>query len=128
MSTLTTTLSLVIPQSWVDYVTRDTAVFGRPHQCGYWAYGAYHTPAGWLVYVPAAEGSRPSEEDTQAERRAWKGNHPAAPNWYRWDRAFALRAYVEGVRFFGEPKFSEWDGPMADYAIQQALFGKQVYG
>lgn len=128
MSTITTTLTLAVPQFWIDYVTRDSDVFGLTSHCGYWAYGAHRTPAGWLVYVPAIEGSRPSAEDTQAERCAWKGNHPAAPNWYRWDRAFAIRVYAEGVRHYGEPKFANWDGPMADYAIQQALFGKQVYG
>lgn len=46
----------------------------------------------------------------------------------RQDFVLTLTALLKGIADYGEYDFENFDGPMADAVLQQALFGEVVYG
>jgi hypothetical protein len=81
----TFTITVDVDPQWVSYITQHSDIFGRPYYAGYWACGVAHDlELGWLVYEHGDEGCQDETE-----------------NWYRLDRAAALRMWEEGVKRFG---------------------------
>jgi hypothetical protein len=100
------TLELEVPQDWIDFVTQGSDVFRRDH-CGYWAQVQKWSDKGAIVRV--------DEDGELGEQRTW-------------DRAFACKAYAEGVKRKGVDFYEQGDANDYDCAIQMAWFGEVVYG
>ena len=126
------TIKVEVNPDWIDLVTKHTDLFHRGY-CGYWARAVKRSSSqGWLVYVDQSDntGCPPTEEAAQAARTAWEAGQTLPEDFYCWDREFAIRAWVEGVK--GKRGGVDWyeKGDAGDYdaAIQMALFGKLVFG
>ena len=148
-------LTVAVPEDWIALVTQWDDLFRHDH-CGYWARGVALDPElGWLVWVHDEKTRWGEEPDRVAALRAWGRRAPCKcgdarcvlcddeglavdeslplgmplpTDWYRWDRALALRAFEEGVKGWGLRWYEDSDAPRYDQVVQRALFGREVYG
>lgn len=112
-------------KQWLEYLLDDGGAFQRSTS-GYWLYGAkQHTDGSWLAYEQGDDRLPRVLLSTTAA--SWRDvGMELPPRFFVLDKAFAIRAFAEGVKRGG----LEWwqDGPSADAAVQMAMFGELRYG
>jgi hypothetical protein len=98
---------------------------------GWWLYGVDRTPElGWLVYDELANETRPSPlVEAEAVRRWREGDEALPGNFYRLDRATAMKVLQWGLAKWGDD-FVDGTCDYGDYdeAVQTILLGEVVYG
>jgi hypothetical protein len=124
----TVTITSEVDPLWIEYITTNTDLFSSNY-CGYWLRGAEHDDAlGWLVWESLGKPTFDKEPNRRKALAAWRKGGPLPENWFRFDAAFALKSWGEGVKMRGEKWFENGDANTYDAVIQQALFGEQRYG
>ena len=127
MTRLVVTLDTTVDPAWMR-TAADAEIFARTC-CGYWARGVEHqSDLGWLVWE-SPDKCRPGEEPDRDEAlAAWQARTALPASWLRLDAAAALRAWVAGVRRWGEHWFQRADQERYDVVLQEALLGEVRYG
>lgn len=117
-----------VPGEWIDFITGYNDVFRSDH-AGYWMYGAERLDSGWLVYESGDHG-RPSERAVKRALRAHKAGEGVPNRFFVIDKAFAVKAYVEGVKRWGADWYDDYDHDASSYdvIIQMAALGEVRYG
>lgn len=122
-----------VPQTWLDTVLSGDIY--RSDYAGGWLAAFAHRD-GWLAYE--SEELNLSEVDIAQAFVAWDSGAPLPEHWHRVDRAVAVKAYLIGVRIWGEGWYSgttaygkcitpHQNGGGAQYLLQLALFGEEKY-
>lgn len=94
--------------------------------CGYWLRGVGRVKGlGWLARDIV---ETQSDDDVKQIARLAREGKPLPKGWYLIDRPAAEKALAEGQKKYGEDFAYDYDGPMADVAVQRALLGDVVYG
>lgn len=121
-------MTVQVPQEWIDYLTRERDIFGRPHHAGYWLFGAAQDDElGWLVYEH--DDNRPTEVERLTVEGLWRSGAELPPKWYRLDKAAAMRAWEIATKRWGELGWPDFrDGPHEDEVMQLTLLGEIRYG
>ncbi len=115
-------------ESWIDWLTLSGDVFSRNY-IGNWARGVEQDDAlGWLVWEDDESHDHDEEPDRDAAVAAWKASDSLPANWYRLDKAMAIKAYIVGVRTWGDNWFeTKGDANTYDYVLQMAMLGEERY-
>ncbi len=111
-------------------VINDSDLF-KQHRCGYWLYGVERLAKGYLVWVDLeASTNKPSEKQCKLALAAVKSRKKLPTNFYVLDKSFAKRAWIEGVKEWGERWYqsNNTDSDSYDYVVQCAIFGEQKFG
>jgi len=116
-----------VAPGWMEMV-QSAELFARSC-CGYWARGVkFDGSEGWLVWE-SADKCRPGiEPNRDAAFAAWRTGAPLPAGWFRLDLAAAVRAWIAGVRRWGEGWFQGGSHGRCDVAMQEALLGEVRYG
>lgn len=128
----TVTIDVEVPvESWIDWLTQSTDVFGRDY-IGYWACGVQHEAAlGWLIFEDEAgefRGLDDVEPNHNEALAAWRAGEKLPTGWHKLDKEMAIKAYVIGVRTWGINWFEEkGDANTYDYVLQMAILGEERY-
>jgi len=124
---LVVTLDTMVDPDWMRAAS-DREVFAYSC-CGYWARGVeQQSDLGWLIWE-AVEKCRPGEEPARDEAlAAWRARTALPEGWLRLDGAAAQRAWVAGVRRWGESWFQRADQHRYDTVLQLALLAEVRYG
>lgn len=124
--TITATLTFDIDPMWLDHVTGGFEGFEDvfyPSYSGYWAKGIAHSKiAGWLIFEMGSDKTFTKAEKREATR-LWRDGKELPPGWHRFNLDLAKRAWMEGVKRYGQDWFSTGDGPRYDWVLQKALWG-----
>ncbi len=125
------TMEVKVPkEDWINFLTRYNDVFGKNY-IGYWARGIKrNNDLGWLLWVDDEKHDFGEEPDLEKATQAWEAKTELPPNWHRLDQELAIRAYLAGVKRWGEDWFDGDHGDALGYdvVIQLALFGEVRYG
>lgn len=125
-----------VPGEWIDFLTKYSDIFRTDHS-GYWMYGVSIdngdgcTPeGGWLAYEHG-DDARPTEEEEGMVENAHQDGEPLPERWFLIDKAFAIKAYVEGAKKWGLDWYDERkdnDATTYDWVVQMAALGEARYG
>lgn len=111
-----------IPESWISFCLGE--VFERRY-CGYWLFGfEYDAILGWLTYE---SDSRPTDDDAAPALRQFQTGKVDLAHWQILNRDVAIKAYIEGVKRFGEAWYEKAYASDYDVVIQLALLGEVKY-
>lgn len=133
MTKVEVTLSLEVPNNWIEFVTKDSDIF-MTNYCGYWIFGMEQDDKlGWLCYQHD-EGRSIHEVVAHPEYESvvtqWRAGQPLPEKWHRLDRPAAIKAWVEGVKLWGAAWYDlpATDASSYDEVVQLALLGDVIYG
>jgi hypothetical protein len=120
-----------VPGEWIDFLTKYSDMFRTDHS-GYWAFGvSLKNDAGtdWLAYE-MADDRRPNDETIEAVIDAHEEGKKLPERWFVVDKAFAIRAYVEGAKKWGTCWYDDHDCDAStyDWVVQMAALGEVRYG
>lgn len=122
-------LTVAIPEDWIRYVTRSGRLFRWTFGIGYWARAIEQDEElGHLVWNDDQKHRIGDEPHVEAALTAWRAGEKLPADYHRFDRAFALRAFEEGVKRWGVNWWENGDATSEDVAIQLAIFGEVKYG
>lgn len=131
---VTVVLEVEVNQDWIEFCTQFNDLFMYDY-CGYWmAAMECDDDLGWLCYEYANDDDMPSlramkeAPEYQEIVKSWREGKLLPPNWYRLDKAAAIKAYGEGVKRYGLDWYEDGDAITYDVAVQMALLGEVRYG
>ncbi len=132
--TVTLRVDVLVPAKelldWTQFLTKYSDIFRTDH-IGYWAFGE-RVPGGWLAYEqPSDDGRRPTDTMIAAVKGFYRNNSrdlPLPKPWFLIDRAFAERAFIEGIKRGGASWYEHGDANDYDCAVQMAALGEIRYG
>lgn len=130
MNSTTQVLTTTTVPGWIEFVSSISPDIFMRSYCGHWARGVMHNKKrGWLVFEHGSDDSY-NEADVREVTKLWTAGKPLPKNWHRFDAALANKAWLEGVRKFGEDWYDgdDGDGPRYDWVLQMALFNDVVGG
>lgn len=143
MANDTVTLTLEIPDGWIDNMILDSDLF-RYNCCGYWLRGTAFSEDTWLVWehddtrmphiheseIEAAflsfEGANIGRFSAACEVARSLGYDSV--KFFMIDRAVAAKIYGECVKLYGMKEAASADMAELDCATQMALLGEIRYG
>lgn len=120
-----------VPGEWIDFLTKYSDVFRTDHS-GYWAFGlTLNNDDGtdWLAYE-MADDRRPSKKVQDDVLALHEKGEKLPERWFVIDKAFAIKAYVEGAKKWGVRWYDDhdWDASSVDVVVQLAMLGEVRYG
>lgn len=117
--------TVTVPGDWIDMITYYSDFFRTDH-CGYWAMSVRLLDGTRLVYEHADD--RPSQKKIDAAANAHRNGRSLPERWFLFDNAFAIKAYLEGIKLYGAGFYEDGDASDYDNAIQMAALGEVRYG
>lgn len=126
----TFSITVNVDPFWIEYLTRYSDIFGRQY-AGYWLRGVEHdSKLGWLCWEDDEQHRSGTEPNREEALKSWRAGKLLPANWFRLDRAAALRAWEEGVKKYGFDWYgsNEHDATTEDVLLQLTLLGEVRYG
>lgn len=128
MNSATQTLTTTTDKGWIEFVSSISPDIFMGQYSGSWATGVMHNKKrGWLVFEHGSDDEYNDKELTQAVA-LWRAGKLLPKNWHRFDVALANKAWLEGVRRYGERWYEDGDGRRYDWVLQKALFPNEKNG
>lgn len=121
-------LQVIVPGEWIDFLTQYNDMFRTDHS-GYWMYAAEETAEGWLAFE-MFQDKRPTPYAVKRALDALVDKRELPARFFTIDRAFAVKAYLEGVKRWGVEWYHKHNADAADYdiVVQMAALGEVRYG